>query len=70
MNKLIKSSNYSAGSAGWQVRDTGDAEFNNATLRGNLLAGTVNINSNFTVDASGNVRGNDFTNKTIFFEKL
>jgi hypothetical protein len=35
-----------------------------------MLAGSININNQFVVDSSGNVRGNDFINKTILFEKL
>lgn len=37
-SKLIKSSNYSAGSAGWQIRNTGDAEFNSVVVRGTVYA--------------------------------
>lgn len=69
-NELIRSTNYVAWSSGWKIDDTWNAEFNNATLRGNLLAGSININNNFTVDSSGNVRWNDFVNKTILFENL
>lgn len=70
INKLIKSNNYAAGSAGWQIDNAGNAEFNDATLRGDFVAWSININNNFTVDGSGNARGNDLINKTIFFEKL
>lgn len=70
INKLIKSNNYAIGSAGWQIDNTGNAEFNDATLRGDFVAWSININNNFTVDGSGNARGNDLINKTIFFEKL
>lgn len=37
---LIKSSNYVAGSAGFQIEGDGDAEFNDVTVRGAVIAGT------------------------------
>lgn len=40
-SSIIKSSNYSAGSAGWQIRGDGVAEFQNVTVRGTLNAGDI-----------------------------
>jgi hypothetical protein len=38
----VASNNYVAGSAGWAIkRSSGDAEFNNITLRGQILGGTT-----------------------------
>lgn len=37
-DSIIKSGNYSAGSAGWQIKANGDAEFNNVTVRGTIYA--------------------------------
>lgn len=37
----LLSSNYSADSAGWKIKNNGDAEFNNTKIRGNLVAGAV-----------------------------
>lgn len=38
----VASNNYAAGSAGWAIkRSSGDAEFNNITLRGQILGGTT-----------------------------
>ncbi|RKW24048.1 hypothetical protein D8B46_02175 [Candidatus Gracilibacteria bacterium] len=68
--KKIYSSNYSKNQEGWCIDNEGNAEFNHTTLRGDLKAGTININNNFTVDENGNTRGNNFINKTILFEKL
>lgn len=47
-SSIIKSSNYSAGSAGWQIRGDGVAEFQNVTVRGTINAsditgGTLNV---------------------------
>ena len=43
----IKSTNYSAGSDGFQIKGAGDAEFNDVTVRGKLIAG---IDSSISVD--------------------
>jgi hypothetical protein len=43
---VIRTSNYQSGSTGWLIRGDGQAEFNNATIRGELLAGAFSINSN------------------------
>lgn len=37
-NSIIRSANYSAGSAGWAIRGDGNAEFQNVTVRGTLNA--------------------------------
>ncbi len=44
-SSIIKSSNYSAGSAGWQIRGDGEAEFQNVTVRGTLNAGDISSGS-------------------------
>src|SRR5258708_4246590 len=44
MDNIIKTNNSS-----------GNAEFNNGTFRGSLVAGSININNKFVVDSSGNV---------------
>lgn len=36
----LQSSNFSTGVSGWQVKGTGDAEFNSIVVRGNIQAGT------------------------------
>lgn len=42
----LQSDNFSAGSAGWQiVRNTGNAEFNNVTVRGSLNADDITAGS-------------------------
>lgn len=41
----IRSTNYSAGSAGWQIDGAGDAEFNNVTVRGILDTTTTYTNN-------------------------
>lgn len=37
--ELLQSSNFVAGSAGWQIKGNGDAEFNDVTVRGDLIVG-------------------------------
>lgn len=46
-SSILRSSNFSAGSAGWRIRGNGDAEFNDVTVRGTLVTSTL------TVDSSG-----------------
>lgn len=46
---IIKSGNYSAGSAGWQIKANGDAEFNNVTVRGTMKTCTLDAGSTLTV---------------------
>lgn len=40
---ILKSSNYTAGSTGWQIDSDGNAEFNDVTVRGELHAGTGSV---------------------------
>lgn len=47
-SSIIKSANFSAGSAGWQILGNGNAEFNNVTVRGtinasDITAGTLDV---------------------------
>lgn len=39
----IESQNYVAGVAGWAIEADGDAEFNNVTVRGNLITGPPTV---------------------------
>lgn len=55
----IRSANYVADTSGWAIYADGSAEFNSVDIRGNLVAGTINIGGQFTVDASGNVVANN-----------
>lgn len=52
---LVKSSDYSAGSAGWQISGNGTAEFAAASIRGQLVASQINTNGLTIKDGSGNV---------------
>jgi len=49
VSSILKSSNYVAGSTGWQIRGDGYAEFRNVTIRGFLNASDL---SGGTLDAS------------------
>ena len=40
-DSIIKSNNYSTGSAGWAINSDGSAEFQNATIRGSLHAADI-----------------------------
>jgi phage minor structural protein len=48
-DSIIKSGNYSAGSAGWQIKANGDAEFNNVTVRGTIATTTLSSGSTLTI---------------------
>ncbi len=53
---VIQSANYSTGSAGWQIDGDGNAELNDATIRGDLVAGTIDIGASsdsLAVNSSG-----------------
>lgn len=45
IRQMIQSPNYVAGSAGWTINRDGSAEFNNATVRGLLQAGSLTAGS-------------------------
>lgn len=59
-NELIKSSNFSTGSTGWQIEGDGTVEFNSGTFRGDLIAGSIHIPdqdstaNSFHTDSDGN----------------
>ncbi len=66
----IKSSNYSAGSAGWIIEGNGDAEFNAVTVRGTIYAsageftGTLkvtNIEAGKTLTVNGTIAATNLT---------
>jgi len=45
----ILQGNYTAGSAGWQIKGDGNAEFNNVTIRGTLEACTVGTGQTLSI---------------------
>ena len=62
---ILRSSNFSAGSAGWRIRGDGSAEFNDVTIRGdiesgnwdgaspaNLVTGDLTATAGFYLDSS------------------
>ena len=57
-DSIIKSGNYSAGSAGWQIKANGDAEFNNVTVRGTI--GTATIGTGAIVTVVGDLRSSNW----------
>lgn len=56
-NSIIKSSTYSQGISGWKIQGDGTAEFGEASIRGSIEGGTIDIGGNddtsFHVDATG-----------------
>lgn len=66
VNNTIRSNNYVANSAGWQISNTGSAEFNNVTVRGTVAASTV---TGSTISggsiAGSNISGGFFTGGII-----
>ena len=57
-DSIIKSGNYSAGSAGWQIKANGDAEFNNVIVRGTIATAKIGTGSVVTVD--GTIQSSNF----------
>lgn len=53
---IIRSSNFVSGASGWQIDGAGNPELNSATIRGNIVGGTINIANKFIVDGSGNAK--------------
>jgi hypothetical protein len=51
VNNIIRSNNYSAGVSGWQISNTGSAEFNNVTVRGTVIASNGTIGG-FTLSSN------------------
>ena len=63
----IRSSNYSTGSAGWKINSDGSAEFQNATIRGNLNAsditsGTLDVTNRIS---AGSISADKITSGSI-----
>jgi hypothetical protein len=64
INSILKSSNYSAGSSGWQIDGNGNAEFSNAIVRGTIDIGTAP--NKFQVLSDGNVEIGDTGSTRLF----
>lgn len=56
---FIRSANYSAGSAGWQITNT-NAEFNNVTVRG-VLAGVTGTLGTLTIATGGYIQSSNYS---------
>ena len=52
----IKSYNYSSGSAGFRIKADGTAEFNNVTVRGNIVADSLTLGAGVQI-AAGKISG-------------
>lgn len=53
VGQYIRSSNYAAGSSGWNIDSNGNAEFNDVTVRGTVTSSTV-VGSKISTSSSGN----------------
>ena len=61
VNKYIRSTTFTAGSAGWSINAAGDAEFNNITVRGIVTGGGVGSTDYIT---NGDFEANNTTGWT------
>jgi len=62
----IKSNNFATGSAGWQIKADGTAEFQNATIRGSLNASDISGGTlNFSSISVSNMSASDITTGTL-----
>jgi hypothetical protein len=60
----IASDPYTPGSAGWKIDGDGSAEFNDVTVRGEVIAntgtlGTLNVDGTLTIDVGGVITNSD-----------
>ena len=56
----IKSYNYSSGSAGFRIKADGTAEFNDVTVRGNVVANSFTLGSNATITKGTDQSGSSY----------
>lgn len=68
MRGTVESYNYNAGKTGWSIKNTGDAEFNDVTVRGSVITNDGGIVSS---GGSGEnlIRNSNFFNGTTFWQK-
>ena len=64
VNNTMKSNNYSEGSAGWKISNTGEAEFNNVVVRGNVQANVGTIGN--ILITSSTVQSSDYDGSNGF----
>ena len=56
----IKSYNYSSGSAGFKIKADGTAEFNNVTVRGDVVANSFTLGANATITKGTDQAGSSY----------
>ena len=55
-SSIVQSNTFVSDTSGWAIRGDGYAEFNDVKIRGDLVAGTIDIGTNaFQVDTNGNM---------------
>lgn len=52
---ILRSTNYAAGSAGWQIQKSGDVEFQNGTFRGTIYAAAGSFTGGITIGTGGSL---------------
>lgn len=57
--KYIRSTTYTAGSVGWSIDANGNAEFQNATIRGHLQ--TATLDTSHTLSVSGTIQSSTYS---------
>jgi len=62
----IASPNFHTGVSGWSINQDGSAEFQNATVRGNVQAGSLTT-PRLTIDSNGNLQILNSNGKVIFY---
>jgi len=60
---VLQSTNYVAGSTGWEITTAGNVEFSDGTFRGTLVVGGTTLNSNNTLNS--NQTASDITTGTL-----
>jgi hypothetical protein len=54
---VIQTSNFVAGTSGWRIKGDGDAEFNDVTVRGEIVATSGSIEGELGFGETGRIRG-------------
>ena len=60
---VLQSTNYVAGTTGWEITTAGNVEFSDGTFRGTLVVGGTTLNSNNTLNS--NQTASDITTGTL-----
>lgn len=67
-NGVINSSNYVAGSAGFQISGDGSAEFNNVTVRGTIGTATIAAGNSIVISSTGYIKSSNYVAGSTGFQ--